>query len=348
MKRKFTLAFFAALFLMILGSMTITSCTKEGPPGLAGKDGEDGADGRDGTETCTSCHNFSEVLLARMDQHSNSAHASGANINRNGQGCSQCHTSMGFRNFVKDGTLAAVAEPTAINCRTCHQIHETYTMDDYKLRTDAAVNLLLSGKEYNYGSSNLCVNCHQARSVNPMPVIGGADVNITNARWSPHYATQANIFGGQGKGAYEIEGSMLYVNSLHVNAVSKGCVTCHMSSPVGYLAGGHQMNVKYGDSSYNYSGCSSCHSNTADLTALMNTNRDEIKGLLEELETLILGQNLMNANGMFTVPLTLTANQAGAVLNYKLVYYDRSYGAHNYLYVKALLTNSIEALTPGA
>jgi len=178
-------------------------------------------------------------------------------------------------------------------------------------------------------------------------VVGGGEVNITNARWAPHYATQANIFGGVGKGAFEIAGSMQYVNSSHANAVGKGCVTCHMSTPVGYLAGGHQMNVSYGTSSYNYSGCTSCHSNTASLTTLMNTNRDEIKGLLEELQTLILDQNLMNANGMFTVPLTLTANQAGAVLNYKLIYYDRSYGAHNYPYVKALLTNSIEAISPG-
>jgi hypothetical protein len=76
----------------------------------------------------------------------------------------------------------------------------------------------------------------------------------------------------------------------------------------------------------------------------MNTNRTEIQELLSELETLILDQGLMNPNGMFTVPITLSENQAGAILNYKLVYYDRSYGAHNYSYVKALLTNSIEAL----
>jgi hypothetical protein len=240
MKRKFSLVVFSSIFFLMLGSMVITSCTKEGPQGVAGEDG------KDGTETCTSCHNFSEDLLAKMDQHANSAHASGANINRNNEGCSQCHTSMGFRTFIADGSMSTVHNPTAINCRTCHPIHETYTADDYQLRTSSAVNLLLGGASYDHGSSNLCTNCHQARPVNPMPVVGGADLNITNARWGPHYAPQANIFGGAGKGAYEIPGDMPYMNSGHTAAVTDGCTTCHMSSPVGYLAGGHQMNVKYG------------------------------------------------------------------------------------------------------
>jgi hypothetical protein len=339
MKSKFSLAIFSTLFFVLMGSMVITSCTKigpEGPPGL---------DGADAVETCMTCHNFGETLLAKVGQYQNSAHASGANIIRNTNGCAHCHTSKGFRDFVHDGTLAAVTEPTAINCRTCHNIHETYTMDDYKLRENDPVTLLVSQQQYNHGSSNLCVNCHQARPVNPMPVKGGADITITNARWSPHYSTAANIFGGVGKGAVEIDGSMAYVNSAHTTMVTDGCVTCHMSTPVGYMAGGHQMNVKYG-TAYNYNGCVGCHTNTAGLTTLMNTNRTLIQGLLKELETLILDQKLMNANGMFTVPLTLTANQAAAVYNYKLVYYDSSYGAHNFPYVRALLTNSIEAIKP--
>jgi hypothetical protein len=338
MKRKFTLVIFSSLFLTMMGSMIISSCTKEGP------EGPPGMDGADAVETCMTCHDFSETILAKVEQYKRSSHASGANINRNNAGCSQCHTSKGFRDYIKDGTMATVTEPTAINCRTCHPIHETYTVADYALRTNNPVTLILSEQQYDFGSSNMCANCHQSRAVGPYPQPGGDDVNITNARWGPHYAPQANIFGGVGKGAAEIPGSLAYTNSAHTNMVGNGCVTCHMSTPVGYLAGGHQMNIKYGTSSYNYSGCSSCHNDASALAANMNTNRDEIKDLMSTLEGLILDQGLMNPNGMFTVPVTLTANQAGAVLNYKLAYYDKSYGAHNYPYVKALLTNSIEAL----
>jgi hypothetical protein len=339
MKRKITLSIFMSLFFVLLGSMIISGCTKEGP------EGPKGIDGADAVETCMTCHNFSETIVAKIGQYKNSVHASGTNINRNGEGCSQCHTSKGFRDFIADGTLAAVHEPTAINCRTCHAIHETYTMEDYKVRTDKPVSLIVSGGQYNFQSSNMCANCHQARTVNPMPVVDGPEVTITNARWSPHYGTQANIFAGTGKGAVEIPGSMPYVNSAHTSMVSSGCVSCHMSRPVGFSAGGHQMNIKYGNNAYNYNGCSGCHTNNTTLTASMNANRAEIKKLMNDLETLILDQKLMNANGMFTVPLTMSAKQAGAVLNYKLVYYDSSYGAHNYPYVKALLTNSIEALS---
>lgn len=344
MRRKFTFVVLSSFFFLLLGSMIITSCTKEGPAGPPGADGEDGANA---AETCTACHDFSENLLAKVDQYDHSVHASGANINRNYENCSQCHTSQGFRTFLEDGSMSNVAEPTAINCRTCHPIHETYTMADYSVRTSDPVALLLNDAEYDYENSNLCVNCHQARPVNPYPAVGGGDITITNARWGPHYSTQSNMFAGMGKGAIELPGSETYRNSTHANAIDDGCITCHMSTPYGYKAGGHQMNVKYGEDSYNLSACSDCHSDMTSTTANLTDHRTEIQGLLEDLKTLIEDQGLMNPNGMFTTPITLTATQAGAVLNYKLVYYDRSYGAHNYPYTKALLVNSIEALNPG-
>ena len=37
---------------------------------------------------------------------------------------------------------------------------------------------------------------------------------------------------------------------------------------------------------------------------------------------------------------------AQAFFNYEIIHEDRSDGAHNAAYIKALLTNSIEALTP--
>lgn len=341
MKRKYILLVFLTIFMGMGSSLVITSCTKEGPMGPAGEDGKDGADA---VATCMTCHNFSEVIVAKFAQHSNSAHASGTNINRNAAGCSHCHTSKGFRDFIADGTQAVVTEPTAINCRTCHQIHETYTAADYALRTNAAVNLTVGGKSYNYGSSNMCAQCHQARPISPMPAVGGADVTITNARFGPHYAPQANIMTASG--LYEVPGSLPYVNSAHTSAVSKGCVTCHMSNPVGYLAGGHQMSVKYGDSSYNYNGCMSCHTNATTLTASMNANRTEIQTLTYQLRDLLITKGLINpTTELVIVPKTMTANEAGAIMNYKYIYGDKSKGAHNYPYVKALLTNTIEAIS---
>jgi len=292
------------------------------------------------------CHNFSEFIVAKFGQQNNSVHASGTNINRNGQGCSQCHTSQGFRNFIADGTLGAISNPTAIGCKTCHPIHESYTVSDYSLRTTDAVNLTVGGVAYDYGNSNLCANCHQARPVSPYPVVGGDEVTITNARFGPHYGPQANMFAGAGP--YQVPGSMPYLNSTHTSVIADGCITCHMSDPIGYNAGGHQMGMSYnafGSTAYNYSGCNSCHPNTANLTALMSANREEIQGLTYNLRDKLIEKGLLNAsNELVPTPITVTADEAGAIMNYKFIYGDHSYGAHNYLYTKALLINTLEAL----
>lgn len=339
MKRKFTVLLFSASFFLLLGSMVISSCTKEGPEGPPGMDGEDAS------TTCMTCHDFSDMIIAKIGQYERSLHASGNNINRSNEGCSQCHTSQGFRTFLADGSLSNVHEPAAINCRTCHPIHETYTTDDYKLRTNDAVTLAVGGATYDHGNSNLCVHCHQSRPINPMPSPGGPEINVTNARIGPHYGPQSNIF--LGKGAFEIPGSLPYENSYHTNILNDGCVTCHMSPPVGYLAGGHQMNVKYGTASYNYSGCttSGCHESAANLTVRMNNNREEISLLTQELKDILISKELLNAsNSLIPTPKTMTSNELGAIINYRFVYYDQSYGAHNFKYVKALLTNTLESL----
>jgi hypothetical protein len=43
-------------------------------------------------------------------------------------------------------------------------------------------------------------------------------------------------------------------------------------------------------------------------------------------------------------PLTVTADEAGAMLNYQSVLEDKSMGVHNPPYIIALLTNTIESL----
>lgn len=342
-KLKFlTLIGIAAFFL---GNLFLASCTKEGPEG---KPGLDGIDGKDGAESCGLCHNMSEFLTAKISQYNNSVHAAGKNINQTGASCAQCHTSMGFRNFLADGSTPAITNPTPINCRTCHPIHESYSLDDYSLRTNTAVNLIVGNAQYNYGNSNLCANCHQARSVSPYPVEGGANVTITNARYGPHYGPQSNMLAG--KGPYPIPGSMPYLNSAHTNLVTDGCVTCHMSPATANWAGGHQMNVAYttpaGASAYQYTGClaSGCHTTTAEVTALINPNRTEIAGLITTLKEKLQDKGLLNAQELVPTPKTMTQMEAAAIMNYKFVYGDHSYGAHNYRFTKALLVNTIESL----
>jgi hypothetical protein len=346
MKNRFTILALSTVLALAFGNFFMAGCTKEGPEG---KPGLDGIDGQDGALSCIACHNMSEFLKARIDQYSHSVHAKGANANQVGENCSMCHTSMGFRNFIADGHPGIINNPTSINCRTCHPIHESYTSNDFNLRTTDAVSLMVGNATYDYGASNLCVNCHQGRPVNPYPVPGQPDITITNARYGPHYGPQANMFSGNGP--VTIAGSMEYVNSAHTKLITDGCITCHMSPATGIVAGGHQMNVKYttpsGSTAYQYTGClaSGCHSTVAAVTALIDPNRAEIKTLLAQLKGRLQEKDLLNASEMVPVPKTMTQLEAAAIINYKFIYGDHSYGAHNYPLTKALLVNTLESLS---
>lgn len=333
------------LFLFLLGGTLMSSCTKEGPEGIPGLDGEDG---KDGAQTCGECHNMSEFLLARIEQYNHSIHATGANTDRSTAGCARCHTSMGFRNFITDSTDLAIDNPTPINCRTCHPIHETYTSDDFLLRTTDSITLM-NGDVYNYGKSNLCVNCHQARPITPYPNLASAEMlTITSPYYGPHHAPQANMF--MSSGPVEIQGSMPYLNSAHTKMVNNGCVTCHMSPATGVLGGGHQMGVSYhtatGIVAYQYTGCftTDCHGTVAEINGLITPNRAEITELIEELKTNLLGKGIINETGLIAAPISITQKEAAVYLNFKFVEEDKSHGAHNFRYTKALLVNSIEAL----
>lgn len=335
------------LSLLLVAVTTIfTACTKEGPQGLPGLDGEDGVDG---AQTCSACHNVSEMLKAKIAQYENSVHATGANTNRSDVDCARCHTSMGFRNFIADSSMAAIVDATPINCRTCHPIHESYTIDDFVLRTTDSITLMVGDVTYDYGKSNLCVNCHQARPMTPYPDLNSKDsVTITSGYFGPHHATQANMF--MAVGPVKIPGSIPYLNSAHTRMVDGGCVTCHMSPATGVLAGGHQMGVKYtdghGSTAYQYTGCiaTDCHGTTTEINGLINPNRIEIEELTEELRLKLIEKGLLNNSDRVPAPITVSQKQASAIVNYKFVEGDQSTGAHNYRFIKALLTNSIEAI----
>jgi hypothetical protein len=346
MKIKPTASAFIILVVLFLGAIGISGCTKEGPQG---KPGLDGIDGKDGAQTCGACHNMTEFLTAKIEQYDHSVHASGGNADRKDADCAWCHTSMGFRNYIADGSKGIIDNPTPVNCRTCHPIHESYTADDFVLRTKAPVTLMVGGIVYDYGTSNICANCHQARPVDPYPdLTGSGTVTIKSPYYGPHHATQVNMITSTGP--IRIPGSMAYLNSAHTKMVTNGCITCHMSPATGVKAGGHQMSVKYtsstGAAAYQYTGCfaADCHGTVTEINGLINPNREEITNLLEQLKDRLIEKGLLNEKDLVPSPITVSQLEAAALLNYKFVEGDHSLGAHNFRFTKALLVNTLEAL----
>jgi hypothetical protein len=316
---------------------------EKGDKGDPGQDGQDGKDGLDGSTKCESCHDVSTAVRARQIQWENSTHAMGGNYERNGTSCAQCHTHEGFREYMETGTVAAPpSNPSPVQCRTCHNIHETYSPADYGLSYAGAVTMW-NGDTYDKGSSNLCANCHQPRSISPWPEVGGPDVEVTSIRYGPHHGPQSALLSGQS--GYEVPGTVPYTNTPHYAMIADGCITCHMAEAFGSQSGGHTMSMSYeyhGAEESNTAGCTTCHGDIDDFN--VDGHIDNFDALAAQLRQLLVDQGLLDDDD-YAIPGTMTADQAGALMNYRyLVVEDRSHGVHNPKYAIALLQNSIEAI----
>lgn len=326
-----------AIFPVIL-IVFVISCTKEGPQGMPGLDAE---------VICGTCHNVNSDILAKQSQFQTSLHASGSTSERNSNNCAVCHTSQGFVERIATGadtTLATIDNPVHINCRTCHNIHLDYAASDYDLVTSSPVSFWLNGETFDFGNANICANCHQSRVPSDMPVVSGPNVEITSTRFGPHHGPQGAMFAGTG--GFEIPGALSYNSSQHTNLVSDGCVKCHMPNPYGTQAGGHTFNMTYvyhGHDAIWQEGCGDCHTDASALSTKIDDTADDIDMLLASLRSKLITEGVLDSSD-YAVKGTYSALLAGAVWNYKFVLEDRSNGAHNFNYAKALLSNTIDAL----
>lgn len=349
-KSGFVTIFMSALLISLF---MMSGCTKQGPPGPEGPKGEDGISGTDGTAGCIQCHNTDQTIAAVTLQWEHSVHATGGNFERNTTSCAPCHTSQGFLERMATGAKATaedIANPNPPNCYTCHNIHKTYTVDDWALTYADPVTLWYpaDAEVVDYGKGNQCANCHQARVVSPVPVPGSGDIyKLTNSRYGTHHSPVANMLAGVG--GYE-DGD--YENSPHGSLVEDGCVTCHMSTAYGWQAGGHTTKIEYdyhGTMELNLAGCTSCHSDEEELVSEIEEVQTEVIGLLDNLRTILKDKGYLGDDDLFLAssgsPLNLTADELGACLNFQMVLEDKSNGVHNQEYAKELLEKSIDALS---
>jgi len=353
MMRRNTALLAAVVFLLPLMSACEGPEGPAGPAGVAGPVGPVGPAGQDANQNCTQCHTGDPLLLAQQLQWENSTHLTGDRFRYGSStSCGACHSHEGFLDRLATGEMTSsqgYENPTPINCRTCHQIHTTYTSADFALTSTDPVTLWINDETVDVGTGNLCVNCHQPRIASPFPVLGGGPYEITSTRWGMHYSVQGAIVGGTV--GYEIAGPTAYptTNSSHGNpAVNEGgCVTCHMAPPRGADAGGHslKMNYEYSGSTREYDeGCEAagCHDSMSGFDDL--GIQTDVEALLVTLAAKLTAAGIMDdgdpAKGIWA------ADPAGALLNYVLVGADGTSGVHNPGYVKALLSNSIAADFP--
>jgi hypothetical protein len=346
MEAKNLIRFF---FLLSFGAVLIfTSCVKEGPMGLPGVDGvngvngKDGTDGKDGTASCVACHNKTTKALA-VSQFTASAHGTMPNKQTRG-GCIACHSAEGFIESltnVSTKTFTDLTTASPLNCESCHTTHKTFDFaadgPDYALRTTAPVPLFMDKTVVlDMGTSSLCVNCHQPRSVQPVANAEGNFV-VANNRFGPHYGSQAVVLHGTW-GYLHAQGSTAIPGAgTHPHRKNASCTSCHMHD--GTASGGHSWKV--GPES-----CKSCHP-TINTKEAITASKSEFYTLFNQLGDKLLAVGALRTTadgGLEPNPGTYPIAVAGALFNYRMLYGDHSGGTHNPAYSKALLRNSIEAL----
>ena len=346
------------LFQLALLASVITfiapSCVKEGPIGASGADGTNGTNGTDGTATCLSCHDGT-VIEAKKAEFYASEHSLGAvAVESEGGtvGCSRCYSSQGFIEYATLGAVqGTILKPTAWECATCHGIHTTFAANDFALRLEAPVKSNISAT-YMFdfkNNSNLCVNCHQARTAEPNIATPGTTFKVS-VRIGPHHGPQGNIVAGVGFAeiaggingiTYPAPGVAVAGTKDHFNAA---CTGCHMA-PNGVAQGGHSLIP-------NLVACNTCHGAT-ELDYNHGGKQTLVKGKMIELRDRLVSLGLVikttdATTGLDTYapksPNTVPMVQAQALYNYFGLVDDRSNGVHNPKYVTALLINSLEAL----
>jgi len=296
-----------------------------GPAGPAGPAGEVSATDL----TCTECHDEGTRIVSKQAQFHRSQHGSGGAYVRGGSAsCAGCHGSEGAEARIeaglvpRDEAVEGIINVSPYTCRTCHDIHTTYTEDDFSLTGDSApAPMGVTASSFDGGAGNLCASCHQIR--NELPVAVDGVIEFTTTRFGTHYGVEAQMLLGEG--GLMVTGSP----SEHYEKVDDTCVGCHM--------GENRDHTWVPD----VDNCVSCHD---DLESFDSRGvQTEIQELLVEAKALLVANGIMTEENR-SIPGAYPEEVVSSMWNFMFVYSDSSDGVHNPDYAKALLEYVIENL----
>jgi len=324
---------------------------------------------------CSNCHttasNNSDIRASwKTSGHANtSSPAWSAHDFKLQSGCVQCHTTTGFIAYSSAKVTAAWGSPSdpskeVLACNGCH----TNTADG-SLRSQVPVTPYLNDTYINpnAGPSNICAGCHSGtvsgRSIKSMSTFE------TVFDGSHYLAASGVLFKSIG---YEYSGRD-YRNKTHFkhdrigingytgygfNTGSKGpCIACHMST-----TDKHTFSPVIKDASGNVTAltstiCAGCHTAPAYLDAeRMNSRKLRYRSSLLALQMVLESKGIIykedNVPYFFTgskIAYTSwgTADAMGAAFNLHLLTHEPGAYAHNMIYAKRLIYDSIDYMDDG-
>jgi hypothetical protein len=286
-----------------------------------------------GPTTCAECHDPSNVITGKQAEWAASLHGTGTVFAEEGTNasCAGCHSGNAFAERIKAGLdpnklTHGDTDPTPPDCRACHMIHETYTEQDWALRTTKPVALFaIPGSTFDGGLGNLCVNCHQPRRNAPVAVNGV--IKGISDHWGPHHGPQSSmLLGVAGAG---VTGSP----SGHYGAVENTCVTCHMGNRLD-----HHFEPEIAT-------CQRCHPGATNFD--IDGVQTEMLALADQLGAALVSLGLLSENTENGHPTVTEApeDQGIALWNWLYVHHeDKSLGVHNVDYTRAMLLEGLRRL----
>jgi hypothetical protein len=331
------------LGILLVSAVLFTACAgpqgEQGPAGPAGPTGPAGPAGPAGESamlsatdlSCTECHNDTTLITGKKAAWEESLHGSGeAYVRGTSNSCAGCHSGGAFSLRVAAGLNPGQVEegdpnPTRQECRTCHQIHTTYTSDDWALETTAPVELaFVEGATFDGGKGNLCAQCHQPRR--DFPVAENGVITGISTHWGPHHGPQSAMLLG-------VAGSVEGKPASHYTLVEDTCVACHMGE-----GASHSFEPSV-------TACQACHADAENFD--INGVQTETQARLDELGQLLVDAGVLSDITADGHPTVTEAPEGVATALYNWIYIaheDKSLGVHNSAYTKALLDASFEAL----
>ena len=127
---------------LIVAAVVLTACAGQaGSAGQAGPAGPAGPAPVAADLTCTECHNDTTLIVSKEAQfRESSVHGTGESFIRGeGTDCAGCHGTEGSKARINagllphDASVVGVTNVSPMDCRTCHNIHTTYTKEDFSL-----------------------------------------------------------------------------------------------------------------------------------------------------------------------------------------------------------------------
>lgn len=329
------------LLLLSVGAIFAACEGPQGKAGLDGTNGTDGIDGASGNATCMSCH-ASDTKSNIEAQFATSGHDAGKAVSYSnyGSSCASCHSHQGFVQLATLGSVGSINNPTAWECSTCHGLHKTMEATDYALRLSDPVKSISNNSMTLdlKGNSNLCANCHQARKSPPTLAEGKTKFTIPK-HYGPHHGPQANIL--YGTGLAKINGDVTYPEAGSAKHLAASCTGCHMSE---YSADNKQGGHTFKPSQ---NACNTCHKDSGTGFEYKGA-RTDFDNKLVDLRTELIRLNIVTGNNTDGYHVVESQDfpliQAEAAFNWIALNEDSSHGAHNPVYIDAILMNSIKAM----